>query len=81
MKKVSKYFVSVDKKTRKLTVGDLHAMLKGDRKSLTDRVSRRGNAISGSRPFWMKERRNLDAMVDELGPPSVFLTFSAADLQ
>ena len=38
-------------------------------------------SLRGTRPYWMRQRSRLIAMVDTLGLPTVFFTHSAADLQ
>ena len=48
--------------------------------SLSSRVLHFASSISGTRPYWMKQRSRLISMVDTLGLPTLFFTHSAADL-
>ena len=49
--------------------------------AFSSRVCHYAGSLRGTRPYWMKQRSCLIAMVDTLGLPTVFFTHSAADLQ
>ena len=49
--------------------------------SFSSRVCHYAGSLRGTRPYWMKQRSCLIAMVDTLGLPTVFFTHSAADFQ
>ena len=38
-----------------------------------------GREINGSPAYWIKRRKEIGAMVRQIGPPTFFLTLSAAD--
>ena len=42
-------------------------------------ISRYASSVRGTRPFWIKRKNELLAMIHQLGPPILFCTFSSAD--
>ena len=62
----------------RLSVDELRDMVDT---SFSSRVCHYAGFLRGTRPYWMKQRSCLIAMVDTLGLPTVFFTHSAADLQ
>ena len=49
--------------------------------SLASTVIRFVSSLYGSKQYWLRQCRNLMAMEEALGMPSIFFTMSAADLQ
>ena len=49
--------------------------------SFSSHVYHYAGSLRGTCPYWMKQRSCLIAMVYTLGHPTVFFTYSAADLQ
>ena len=63
-----------------LTVGDIQERLNADDKpAFLKTVQRYMELVVGLTPFWQKHRRNLIAMVHQIGSAHVFFTLSAAD--
>ena len=62
----------------RLSVDELHDMVST---YFSSRVCHYAGSLRGTRPYWMKQRSCLIAMVDKLGLLTVFFTYSAADLQ
>ena len=62
----------------RLSVSELRDMVGT---SFSNRVLHYAASLRGTRPYWMRQRSRLIAMVDTLGLPTVFFTHSAADLQ
>ena len=62
----------------RLFVGELRDMVGT---SFSSHVCHYADSLRGTRPYWMKQRSCLIAMIDTLGLPTVFFTHSAADLQ
>lgn len=48
--------------------------------SFSNRVLRYAASLRGTRQYWMQQRSQLIAMVDTLSMPTIFFTYSAADL-
>ena len=64
-----------------LTVGELQERLNSDGKqSLIRSIQRSIDWIPGLSPFWNRHRRQLTAMIEQIGSPHIFFTLSAADL-
>lgn len=61
-----------------LTAADLHRMMDKD-PALVQRATHWSRDIRGTAPYWTAAKRDLDSMVNQLGCPSAFVTFSAAD--
>ena len=62
-----------------LTAQDIRLMLNEDRRALTNRILAFGHSLWGSPQYWYSQRKNLMAMINQLGNASVFFTFSVAD--
>jgi hypothetical protein len=63
-----------------LTVADIQERLNSDdRPAFLKTVQRFMEPVVGLTPFWQKHRRNLMAMVSQLGCGHIFFTLSAAD--
>ena len=60
---------------------ELRALIENNSIPLQDFIARRSATLRGTRPYWTQARNELEAMVRQLGVPSLFFTFSAADLQ
>ena len=66
----------------RLSVEELREMVgTGEGSSFSSRVQHFAASLRGTAPYWFKQRSRLIAMVDTLGLPTVFFTYSAADLQ
>jgi hypothetical protein len=68
---------------RDVTADDLRAAFEDDSpesEALLNSITRRPGTLRGTRPFWAGRRRQLEAMVKNIGPGHLFITFSAADL-
>ena len=59
---------------------ELKDMVNQGQSSFASRVIRLGSSLHGSKQYWLSQRRNLKAMEEALGMPSIFFTMSAADL-
>ncbi len=68
-------------KDGKLTLDELKDMVGCEGEHFANRVLHFANSLRGTSQYWFKQRRNLIAMVDTLGMPTVFFTHSAADSQ
>ena len=64
-----------------LSVSELREMVHTSGTSFSTRVLHFAASLRGTRPYWMRQRSRLRAMVDMLGLPIMFFTHSAADLQ
>ena len=49
--------------------------------AFSNRVLHYASTLCGTRQYWFKQRSQLLSMVDTLGLPTIFFTYSAADLQ
>ena len=49
--------------------------------SLSNQISRMGQKLRGTRPYWLQKGQDLEAMALNLDTPHLFFTLSAADLQ
>lgn len=64
-----------------LTMQQLREMAQNDQlDDIASKLYRVAAEIPGTRPYWTKQRRNLEAMIRQLGCPAVFITLSAADI-
>ena len=64
-----------------IRVEELKDMVNQGQSSFASRVIRIGSSLHGSKQYWLSQRRNLMAMEEALGMPSIFFTMSAADLK
>ena len=64
-----------------LTYDELKEIVDNPDSHLHDKIARQASTIRGTRPYWMKRRDDLEAMVVEFGTKAAFFTLSAADLQ
>ena len=64
-----------------LSVSELREMVATSGTSFSTRVLHFAASLRGTRPYWMRQRSRLIAMVNTLGLPTVFFTHSVADLQ
>ncbi|KIX00539.1 uncharacterized protein Z518_10679 [Rhinocladiella mackenziei CBS 650.93] len=78
----ARFYVSKASGLKDLTREALTEALLTD-ESLLPQIVRQGSALNGTRPFWRNKRTGLQAQARFLSPEpsSVFLTFSAADMQ
>ncbi|KAM5354934.1 hypothetical protein ACJ41O_001580 [Fusarium nematophilum] len=84
VRKRSNYFVKQHEGRRHpLTRADLEeAMAKPDEpeaQALIQSITRQAAVIRGTRPYWYKQRKELEAYAYNLGRPGLFVTASAAD--
>ena len=63
-----------------ISLAELREMAKRDDQYLADNIVRAGASLRGTRPYWNKAQRELEAMVLSFGSPSLFFTLSAADM-
>lgn len=83
--KVSSFYISKLREGEEApTVDELRAIFddpqrQQDADALLNSIVWNGYKIAGTRPFWLNKRGQLDAIVDTLGCPALFLTFSHAD--
>ena len=54
-------------------------LLENNNRDWVRKITRYGEELSGTPAFWGRKRRQLIAMIKQLGIPTFFLTFSAAD--
>ena len=64
-----------------ITAADIRDMLETDRTRLTNSILRFGRKIRGTPQYWYSQTQNILQMVKQIGPASVFFTFSVADHQ
>ena len=66
---------------QQLTVGDLQAIISDPRKKreLLERMSSYVGNLPGSDAYWYSKRRDLKAIFNGKGPPTIFFTLSSAD--
>lgn len=76
-----RYYCKRQHMDKVMTIGELRDLLEGPTRLLADRITRTAGAIQGTRPYWMRRRSELDAMIKDIGSPHIFFTFSAADIQ
>ncbi|KJZ70977.1 hypothetical protein HIM_09632 [Hirsutella minnesotensis 3608] len=84
VRKRSDYFVKKrDSRRQPLTRADLEeAMAEPDEpeaQALIQSITRQAAVIRGTRPYWYKQRKELEAYAYNLGKPGLFATASAAD--
>lgn len=78
----STFYVNKNKDDVPATVEELRAAFEGDTpegRLLLNSLCRAAFSITGTRPYWMCRRNELESYVNALGCPDLFLTFSAAD--
>jgi ATP-dependent DNA helicase PIF1 len=83
-KKSASWYLTTHRDEREYTVEDIQRMvLDNQADALAQRVSRSGANLEGTKMYWQKTRNELRAMMDDptCGPPSLFFTCSAADVQ
>ena len=64
-----------------LSVEQLRDMIGREGERFSNRVLYYAASLRGTRQYWLRQRRNLIAMIDTLDIPTIFFTHSAADLQ
>ena len=64
-----------------LTLAELKEMALRNDNHLAENIVRKADSLRGTRPYWKTARQELEAMVLCVGPPSLFFTLSAADMQ
>jgi ATP-dependent DNA helicase PIF1 len=80
----SQYFVRTHRNDQRLSVSDVREMIQsGEGEALANRIARYGSRLPGTRPFWTQARSRLTAQIRDKtsGPPNIFFTLSAADVQ
>ncbi|GLB43925.1 hypothetical protein LshimejAT787_1501090 [Lyophyllum shimeji] len=83
-KKASSWYLTTHKEDHQLSVEDIREMLASDdAHALANRVSRAGDKLPGSKPFWMKAQQELVGQIrsPECKSPHVCFTASSADIQ
>ena len=81
MLQTGRIYVRQNPEDAQLSVDELHDMIGRDGENFSSRVLRYASSLRGTCQYWMQQRRQLIAMVDALGTPTVFFTHSAADFQ
>ncbi|XP_044717890.1 PIF1-like helicase domain-containing protein [Hirsutella rhossiliensis] len=84
VRKRSDYFVKQrDSRRQPLTRADLEEAMAGpdepEAQALIQSITRQAAVIRGTRPYWYKQRKELEAYAYNLGKPGLFATASAAD--
>ncbi|KAI3935332.1 hypothetical protein MKW98_027152 [Papaver atlanticum] len=64
-----------------LSIEAIRDMVSSGDSRLLSRISYCAKQIRGTRAYWYTRLKELIAMVKQLGPPTIFFTLSAADLQ
>lgn len=77
----SKTYVRQEVGEGHLTVEDLRTMIEEGDGALAGRMMRYGRQLRGTRAYWATRRAELTDMIDVIGTPHLFITFSAADKQ
>jgi hypothetical protein len=80
-KSASRFFVKRNRQHEPLTAQDITEMLELDAERLAAKVTRWGAHLRGTPQYWKARAKELEQMVRQIGPPAIFLTLSAADLQ
>ncbi|KAF5967346.1 ATP-dependent DNA helicase PIF1 [Fusarium bulbicola] len=79
----SSFFIKKDGRRTEVDIAQLRAAFGSDTleaQSLLNSIIRCSGSLRGTRPFWGGRSHQLEAFVQGLGCPGIFLTFSAADL-
>jgi hypothetical protein len=76
----SKFLVSRNVEVGNLSVAELSEKFKNE-PGFTNKICRYGSKFKGTRPFWQKERFELEATARHIQYSPAFLTFSVADMQ
>ena len=64
-----------------LTLQELSDMIRNNQSNLLmTKLSRYITNITGSDAYWFKAKEDLKAMIQHVGPPTFFFTFSSADM-
>ena len=64
-----------------LTLQELRDMITNNQSSLLmTKLSRYITNITGSDAYWFKAKEDLKAIIQHVGPPTFFFTFSSADM-
>ncbi|KAK3926417.1 THAP domain-containing protein 11 [Frankliniella fusca] len=72
-------FIKRNPEFKNMTVKDLRDKLDKD-PSLMKKIMFQGSNIRGTKAFWHARGRELQAMLEQMGLPTLFLTLSAADM-
>lgn len=72
-------FIKRNPEFKNMSVKDLKERVEKD-PSLLRKIMFQGNNIRGTKAFWHARGRELEAMVQQLGLPTLFFTLSAADM-
>ncbi|CAE6994928.1 ATP-dependent DNA helicase PIF1 [Pyrenophora teres f. teres] len=81
--KVGFFVKKLDPQKKDLSLDDLRNAFADDfdeSRQVLNRITRYAASLRGTRPYWAGRMKMVEAMVRMLGRPSLFLTFSAADL-
>lgn len=76
-----KIFINQHPKDARLTLDELRDMVGREGEHFSNRVLHYASSLRGTSQYWLKQRRRLISMVDDLGLPTVFFTHSSADNQ
>lgn len=74
-------YVNKNPQDGELSIHAIRDMVESGDMRLASRVSYYAKQIRGTRAYWYTRLKELIAMVKQLGPPTIFFTLSAADLQ
>ena len=64
---------------RDRTVADLLSKIESDDSELEGNLSTILRSIRGTKQFWLAKRNEVNCMIRDFGPPTLFLTFSCAE--
>lgn len=67
------------KRGENLTVGDLRRLSESEKKEVRSQVDKYTNTLRNSDAFFRERRKEVYAMIEQLGDPHVFATHSHAD--
>ena len=82
-KKAGFFVCKLNPQNKDISLDDLRNAFNDDTeesRATLNRVTRYAASLRGTRPYWSGRMKMVEAMVRMLGCPSLFLTFSAADL-
>ena len=75
------YFLKKNPGEAHLTIDELHEMAASDNANVfMSKVSRYVSNIAGTNAYWNRVREELKAIITNVGRPTLFFTFSSADM-
>ena len=75
------FFCKRNSKHNKMSLEELKDVISKGDSDIANQIAFFGNTLRGTKPYWQKASREIEAYVHNLGAPSVFFTVSAADHQ